>query len=377
MALINFAHREITAKVVYFGAPKAGCNTNVQVLHEIVRAYERSRLHEFGPGEEEERTRYFDYVPEGTAPITGFSTRFRVYSMPGGLLHPVHRGEVLKGTDAVVFIADARAGKDQTNVDALLELERSLAEQGIEMGSLPMVIQVNHTDDDTASSPEDVTRDLNPYGFPVIQAVARDTIGVLETHKRIIGVTISRIRDNLSGNETSITLTAVHRATRDRDEDIIQKHIEAIAHAEHTTQTTGDYAKLPRGTEYEIPFQPRDFAGMRPVELRSTSVEGDRIVVDIVMERLSGGQPRVLPLVLANRPTDAAPLPSVVTASHTPAPLVSVSPTASLPDKIELNHGSYSTEMHEVAQDVSLWIGVAGTFGGLVAGLLLGFLFWG
>lgn len=375
MALINFAHREITAKVVYFGAPNAGCNTNVQVLHEIVRAGERSRLHEFGPGDEEERTRYFDYVPEGTAPITGFSTRFRVYSMPGGLLHPVHRGEVLRGTDAVVFIADARPGKDQENVDALLELERSLAEQGIEMASLPMVLQVNHMDDPKAIPSDKVVYDLNPYGFPVVEAVARDTIGVGETHKRIASVTVSRIRDNLSGNETSITLTAVHRATRDRDEDIIQRHIEAIAHAEHVTQSGGDYAKLPRGEEYEIPFQPREFAGMRPVEMRSTTVEGDRVVLDLVMERLSGGSPRVLPLVLVNRPTDAMPLPSVVTASHTPAPIASVSPgaTASLPDKIELPSQIMRVD---TGNDMSIWIGIAGLVGGLAAGLLLGFLFW-
>jgi hypothetical protein len=375
MALINFAHREITAKVVYFGAPGAGTNTNLQVLHETVRAGERSRLHEFGPGEEAERTRYFDYVPEGTAPITGFSTRFRVYSMPGGLLHPIHREEVLKGTDAIVFIADARPGKDQVNVDALLELERALAEQGIEMASLPMVIQVNHTDGPDAVPSEKVVYDLNPYGFPVTEAVAKDAIGVGQTHKKIVGITVSRIRDNLSGSETSITLTAVHRATRDRDEDIIQRHIEAIAHAEHQTQTSGDFASLPRGDEYELPFQPREFVGTRPVEVRSVHMEGDRIVLDVVTERINGGQPKVLALVLVNRPTDAAPLPMPVTSSHTPAPVSSTSPaTASLPDKIELPSQMRQTE--DQGPDASIWVGIAGLVGGLLAGLLLGFLFW-
>lgn len=371
MALINFAHREITAKVVYFGAPNAGCTTNLKVLHEIVRAGERSRLHEFGPGEEDERTRYFDYVPEGTAPITGFSTRFRVYSMPGGLLHPIHREEVLRGTDAIVFIADARPGKDQSNVDALLELERALAEQGIEMASLPMVLQVNHTDHPESLPAEKVVYDLNPYGFPVVEAVAKDSIGVSRTHNQIVSITVSRIGDNLSGSETAITLTAVHRATRDRDEDIIQRHIEAIAHAEHATLEPGNFATLPRGEIYEIAFQPRDFAGMRPIEVHQVGVEGDQIVLDIVMERLSGGKSRMLPLVLANRPSDVAPLP-MPTASHTPAPIASQSPTASLPDKIEFP----SQTAERPRGSVSIWVAIAGLSAGLLAGLLLGFLFW-
>lgn len=376
MALINFAHREITAKVVYFGAPKAGCNTNLQVLHDTVRASERSRLHEFGPSEEEERTRYFEYVPEGTAPITGFSTRFRVYSMPGGLLHPVHREEVLKNTDAIVFVADARRGCDQRNVDALLELERGLAEIGIEMAALPMVIQVNHTDADGASSPADVTRDLNPYDFPVVAAVARDTVGVVATHKTIASATVSRIQDNLSGRESSVVLTAVHRSTRENDDEVVRRHLDALSTAEHQALLSGDYATLTRGAEYEIPFQPREFVGMRPVELRATAIEGDRVFVDLVMERISGGQPAILPLVLVNRPADIEPLITVTTASHTPAPIASVAPpTAMLPDKIEFS-GSSARNAEAGVQEISLWIAAAGTAGGLTAGLLLGFLFW-
>ena len=83
-----------------------------------------------------------------------------------------------------------------------------------------MVIQVNHADATNARRTDEVAFDLNPYGFPVISAIARSAKGVIETHDKATSVTTTRIRDNLAGNETAITLTAVHRATRLRDDEM-------------------------------------------------------------------------------------------------------------------------------------------------------------
>jgi hypothetical protein len=201
-------------------------------------------------------------------------------------------------------------------------------------------------------------------------------VGVVATHTQMARATVGRIQDNLSGRESSITLTAVHRATREGDDEVVQRHLEALSTAEHTALLSGDYATLLRGDEYEVPFQPREFAGMRPVELRATSIEGDRVLVDLVMERISGGNPAILPLVLVNRPADIAPLMTVTTASHTPAPVASVAPpTASLPDKIEFASERSSDAAN--TSEITLWLAAAGTAGGIVVGLLLGFLFWG
>src|SRR5690606_17221679 len=106
--------------------------------------------------------------------IKGFSLRFRVYAVPGGVTHAGHRREILRRTDAVVFIADARLDADQANLESLLDLEGLLREDGVEMAAIPMVIQVNRTDDPNARPAEQVVFDLNPYGFPVIEAVASD-----------------------------------------------------------------------------------------------------------------------------------------------------------------------------------------------------------
>ena len=44
MATINFATRELTMKIVYFGARGAGCNTNVARLYTLVQGKNRSQL---------------------------------------------------------------------------------------------------------------------------------------------------------------------------------------------------------------------------------------------------------------------------------------------------------------------------------------------
>lgn len=365
MAIINFAHREITAKVVYYGPPGAGVNTNVKTLYDLAPVDERSRLHKFGPGNETERTWYFDYVPAGGGDVDGFSLRFRVYSIPGGLTHAAHRREVLKGTDAVVFVADARPGKDQINLDSLLDLERSLKQEGIEMAAIPMVLQVNHTDSTNARPADEVVFDLNPYGFPVVRAVARAAKGVLETHDKVTAVTTARIRENLSGNETAITLTAVHRNTRLRDEDIIARHLSAIEAEERAARLSGGegWDDVPVGGEIEVPYQPDDFAGTRPVQLLGAAIDGDEIHLDLVMERLSGGTPRRLHVHLANRPTDAPPLPRVATLTAS-EPRV----TDSLPEIVEIRTPPPPSDFPPV------WYGIAGLASGILIGLLIGVL---
>ena len=168
--------------------------------------------------------------------------RCRVYSVPGGLSHPAHRREVLQGIDAVVFVADARGGANQANLDSLLELEVALKAQGVEMASIPMVIQVNHTDAEDARTSDDVVFDLNPYGFPVVTAIATEETGVLEAHQGVTEATLSRIRSNLSGQETAITLTTMHEEVRPKGDEVIRRHLEAIADYDVAVRLNPAYA---------------------------------------------------------------------------------------------------------------------------------------
>jgi signal recognition particle receptor subunit beta len=377
MALINFAQREITAKIVYFGAPGAGTNTNVRTLFDLLPVQEKSRLHQFGPSQVTEQSWYFEYVPPEGGLVTGFSTRYRVYSLPGGLDHEAHREEVFRGADSVVFVADARGSRALANIDSLLELERLLKGQGLELAAIPLVIQVNHTDADDARTAEEVVVDLNPFGFPVVSAIARLSRGVLETHQQLTTRTSDRIRDNLAGGQTAITLTAMPRRVTERDDDVIAKHVAAIEAAERPGDRPSlEYAitdiqrglaagfrQLAPGPRLEMGLQPKDFLGSRPIYLLGSKLDGDQIVVDIVMARMSGGEPRRLAVVLANRPATATPIPK------TPAPAKREMVTG-VPERIDPIHP-------EPADFPPVWYGVAGIAGGTAVGILIGFLLFG
>ena len=94
-------------------------------------------------------------------------------------------------------------------MDHLLALETLLGQRGLELASLPMAIQVNHCDTPEARPADNVVYDLNPYGFPVIEAMASEPRGVLETHTEVVGALVARIRDNMAGNAAAVTMKAV------------------------------------------------------------------------------------------------------------------------------------------------------------------------
>lgn len=372
MATLNFAHREITVKIVYFGAPSAGTSTNIRTLYDILPVKEKGDLHQFGPDDESEKIWYFSYVPAGGRNVRGFSLRFHMYAVPGAITHVGHRRAVLHGTDAVVFVADARREREQVNIDSLMDLEVLLKEEGLEMAGLPMVIQVNRLDDSAARAPEEVVFDLNPYGFPVIEAVARDSKGVLEAHEQVAGVTMARVRDNLAGREATISLTAVHQDRRQRESEVIAAHMMAVATAEHSRlqrQATDDaWVDLPTAGEIELAFQPADFEGTTPLQVLGAAITGEDVRLDLIMEQRSTGTPRRLQITLVNRPTASPALARHATPSVTPVDTRTGSVMDHIPDRIELQTNPQTSDFPPV------WYGLAGLASGVVIGLLIGVL---
>ncbi len=359
MAIIDFANRALTAKVIYFGAVKAGVSTNVQQLHKLLEERKPSPLKHFGSGDEDDLSWCFEYVPRDVSTLAGFDLRVRVFSLQSGRDWEVHRDEVLAGADAVVFVADARPGRAQLNGKAVVELEYSLSRQDLELASLPVVIQVNHSDAPDARPPDRVVQGLNPYGFPVIPSIARDGKGVLATHGEAIAATLARLRDNLAGSGSVITLTALTRAVRERNEDVIRKHLAAIdARPPRTDETGVGRAPTVPPPPADFQVQPIGLRGHTPLELVRAELKGRRIYVDFIAEPPGGEAARRWTVVLD---TDG---------SATTAPAGARSSSAPPPRRRPRNP--------LIAREVvSLWFGIAGLFGGLVSGVLLGFLLFG
>lgn len=401
MAVLNFANREITARIVYFGASGAGCNTNVRRLYDMVASRERSRLHRFGPATSQEISWYFDYAPVEPLNAAGFSLRVRVYSLPGGIELAAHRDEVLDQVDGVVFVADPRRDAAQANLDRLIELERQLAVQGLELAALAVVIQVNRADDTDARELSEVVSDLNPYGFPVVSAIASRGEGVVEAHRAVTDALQARIRDALQGNDAAITLSAWYHATSEADDDsVVRRHLEAIR--EKTTspaallEATEDTGALSdTGATVEIPFSPREMVFARPIEVLGADMVGERIAVHLLMDPIAGGELQRMSVLLVpdgGRDGSVPSSPNAVKVPTSDARIRSMSskppepgPGAFLPDVVDLPlEDSEEVDREEITlveppddrpADLPGWLyGSFGVGAGVVIGMLLGYL---
>ena len=226
MAVINFARREIEVKVVYYGPAFSGKTTNVQVLHGLFPADQRGDLHTMATAEE--RTLFFDYVPVYLGQIAGFNAKFKLFTVPGQVVYKETRKVVLQGADAVVFVADSAYGRANANIDAVIDLEENLRAQGRDLASIPLVFQFNKRDLADARPTSDLAADLNPFGVPMFEAVAFEGKGVMEAMRAVTDLAAQRLRDNLAGRETAVTLTAVDRALPESDQQVIREHLEKI-----------------------------------------------------------------------------------------------------------------------------------------------------
>ena len=130
-----------------------------------------------------DRTLFFDFLPLDLGSISGFTTRFQLYTVPGQSYYAATRKLVLQGADGVVFVADSQARQLGENVESLQDLHENLAEQGVDARTMPLVIQYNKQD-----LPRDLILDvaelqdaLNFRDVPHFAADAVHGLGVFET----------------------------------------------------------------------------------------------------------------------------------------------------------------------------------------------------
>jgi signal recognition particle receptor subunit beta len=142
-----------------------------------------------------DRTLFFDFLPLDLGTISGFSTRFQLYTVPGQSYYAATRKLVLQGADGVVFVADSQRRQEPENIESMRDLHENLAEQGIDTRTVPLVIQYNKQD-----LPRDLILDvgtldeaLNFRGVPHHAAGAVQGVGVFETLRSISELVLRRL----------------------------------------------------------------------------------------------------------------------------------------------------------------------------------------
>ena len=183
MSLVNYATREITCKLVYYGPGRAGKTTNLQYVHEQLPAERRGQM--ISLATHGDRTLFFDFLPLDLGTIAGFTTRFQLYTVPGQSYYAATRKLVLQGADGVVFVADSQLDRRDANVEAMHDLYDNLAEQDLDPRWMPFVIQYNKRDLPNIVPIAELERELNPTGVPYFEAVGARGIGVFDTLKAV------------------------------------------------------------------------------------------------------------------------------------------------------------------------------------------------
>lgn len=142
-----------------------------------------------------ERTLFFDFLPLDLGRISGFTTRFQLYTVPGQIYYRSTRKLVLQGADGVVFVADSQRRQREENIESLRDMHEVLAEQGVDARSLPIVLQYNKQDlpSELIHTPDEMDNALNFRGVPSFAADALNGTGVFETLRKVSQEVLKRL----------------------------------------------------------------------------------------------------------------------------------------------------------------------------------------
>lgn len=183
MAFVNFATREITAKVVYYGPALGGKTTSLQYIHNSLSPDNRGKM--ISLATEEDRTIYFDFLPLSLGKIQDFAVRIQLYTVPGQVRYNATRKLVLRGVDGVVFVADSQKHKKLANLESFNNMEENLKELGKDLQDIPHSLQFNKIDLPGVMNAEDLNHLLNKLNVPFVETSAISGIGVLDALKSI------------------------------------------------------------------------------------------------------------------------------------------------------------------------------------------------
>jgi len=192
MSLVNYTSREITCKIVYYGAGRSGKTSNLQFIHAFVPVERRGAMVSLAT--ETDRTLFFDYLPLELGLISGFRTRLQLYTVPGQVFYDATRRLVLRGADGVVFVVDSQRERFADNLESFRGLHENLLADGVDPRSIPLVVQFNKRDLPGTMSLPELEDAFNFRDGPSFAAVAVQGEGVFETLRMVSG----RVLENLS-----------------------------------------------------------------------------------------------------------------------------------------------------------------------------------
>ena len=144
MAIINLKKREVECKLVYYGPGRGGKTSNLQYIFQKSRKLMTDEMVSIKT--KGDLTLFFDFVPMGIGKIKGCDVRVQLYTVPGQVKYSSTRKLVLKGVDGLVFVADSLKIRHEKNILSLKDLATNLKSYGLNIMTMPLVLQYNKRD---------------------------------------------------------------------------------------------------------------------------------------------------------------------------------------------------------------------------------------
>jgi mutual gliding-motility protein MglA len=192
MSIVNLQTKEISVKIVYYGTGLGGKTTNLKYIYSQVSPVTRGEL--ISLATETERTLFFDFMPLDLGKVHDFSMRLSLYTVPGQVEYNASRKLILNGADGIIFVADSDLFKEQENAASLANMRDNLAEYGLKLQDVPLVLQYNKRDLSNAMSIERMETVCNQWNVPSFEAIAQEGHGVFSTLKGICRLTLNRLQ---------------------------------------------------------------------------------------------------------------------------------------------------------------------------------------
>ncbi len=281
MVLFNAATKELTAKIVYYGPGLCGKTTNLQHVYDTLPQDGRGKM--LSLATQTDRTLFFDFLPIELGTIRGMKTRVQLYTVPGQVFYDATRKLVLRGADAVVFVADSQAPALESNKESFQNLIANLKEQGAELSKIPHVIQWNKRDTPNALPVPVLDQEINLFGAPTFEACAMRGEGVKETLTGVARLVLKHLAEKYGGGVVeepaflapapapaapthTLPLEVEELSAGELLEEIEEIPADAAAQAAHAPQPT----HMPHSSVVEVPvvLDRSLFSGEAPVEIK-------------------------------------------------------------------------------------------------------------
>lgn len=328
MALFNYATKEITLKIVYYGPGLSGKTTNLQHLHSTLNPQIRGKL--LSLATESDRTLFFDFLPVEIGKIREFSIRFQLYTVPGQVRYNATRKIVLKGADGIVFVADSQLEMAEQNIESFLNMRDNLFSNNIDPDEVPVLFQYNKRDLDNIAGIEQLNRDLNAKNNPFIEACAVKGTGVEESFNLITKLVLKNI-----SKKHNVEIKQSEQEEKSAGEPATPPAARAEAPSPTPDSEVERPAASPPGTERELvsPLAPS---------------EGTAEPKDTAPVELAGAEPR-----RQISPTDSEAVVEIGKSRHLFTPRKTAEKAGGKTDKLFLEVMEMKRKLSELAESVS------------------------